>query len=142
MTLDEAIQHAEEVADKCALTDGNILCENDHRQLAEWLTDYKRLLEQEPCEDAISRQAVLDMMQMRMSGKELYKVVYELPSVNPQPKTGHCKDCKWWKDSDGVYRRGVRAESSCPFNTKEIYDGDAYCYRFEPQKSEEENDIG
>ena len=91
MTLDEAIQHAEEVADKCALTDGNILCENDHRQLAEWLTDYKRLLEQEPCEDAISRQAVLDMMQMRMSGKELYKAVYELPSVNPQPKTGHWK---------------------------------------------------
>lgn len=44
------------------------------------------LLEQEPCDNAVSRQAVLDMMQMRMSGKELYKAVYELPPVNPQPK--------------------------------------------------------
>lgn len=51
-----------------------------------------------------------------------------------EPKTGHCKDCRWWKDKDGVYRRGIGAESSCPFNTKEIYDGDAYCYRFEPQE--------
>lgn len=44
-----------------------------------------KALKQEPCEDAISRQAVLDMMQMRMSGKELYKAVYDLPPVNPQP---------------------------------------------------------
>lgn len=43
---------------------------------------------QAPCEDAISRQAVLDMMQMRMGGKELYKAVYDLPPVTPQPKTG------------------------------------------------------
>lgn len=39
MTLDEAIKHTEEVAngkcDKCA---------EEHRQLAEWLKDYKRLL--------------------------------------------------------------------------------------------------
>lgn len=45
MTIDEAILHAEEVADKCALTDGNIRCENEHRQLAEWLKDYKRMRE-------------------------------------------------------------------------------------------------
>ena len=43
-----------------------------------------KVLEQQPCEDAISRQAVLDMMQMRMSGKELYKAVYDLPPVKPQ----------------------------------------------------------
>lgn len=51
-------------------------------------------LEQEPCEDAISRQAVLDMMQMRMGGKELYMAVYDLPSVTPKQKAGkwieHC----------------------------------------------------
>lgn len=47
MTLDEAILHAEEVADRCAVTDGNIQCENEHRQLAEWLKDYKRLLNKE-----------------------------------------------------------------------------------------------
>lgn len=54
MTLEEAIKHAEEVAEKneavvrikgeyapsCAK------CAEEHRQLAEWLKDYKRLKEQ------------------------------------------------------------------------------------------------
>lgn len=37
MSLEEAIIHAEEVEDRCAVTDGNIQCENEHRQLASWL---------------------------------------------------------------------------------------------------------
>ena len=37
MTLEEAIIHAEAVADRYAVTDGNIKCEMEHRQLAEWL---------------------------------------------------------------------------------------------------------
>ena len=41
----------------------------------------------EPCEDAISRQAVLDLMQIKMGGKELYKAVYDLPPVKQEPKT-------------------------------------------------------
>jgi hypothetical protein len=61
MTLEEAILHAEEVADEkkeeaCNLYDAKnyeesrecIWCADEHRQLAEWLKDYKRLLEQEP----------------------------------------------------------------------------------------------
>lgn len=48
----------------------------------------------------------------------------------------HCKDCKQWKDSDGVYRRGVGAESSCPINHKEVYEGNGYCFLFEPQEKE------
>ena len=68
MTLDEAIKHAEEVAEskekqvkngdweKDSLTERNcIKCAGEHRQLAEWLKDYKRLLEQEPCDDATLR---------------------------------------------------------------------------------------
>ena len=90
-------------------------------------------LDQEPCEDAISRQAVLDMMQMRISGKELYKAVYELPLVNPT-KTGRCEDCKWWRDSDGTYCRGSHAESQCPINRREVFEGNGYCYMFEPQE--------
>ena len=51
MTLDEAIKHAEEVAEEH--TKYNIYggfescdeCAEEHRQLAEWLKDYKRLLE-------------------------------------------------------------------------------------------------
>ena len=46
MTLEEAIIHAEEVAERCAVTDGNIKCESEHRQLAEWLKELKQLKEQ------------------------------------------------------------------------------------------------
>lgn len=67
MTLDDAIKHAEEVAEekqnkadnlkqckdygnpKSTITSGVVECEtcaDEHRQLAEWLKDYKRLIEQ------------------------------------------------------------------------------------------------
>ena len=104
MTLDEAIKHTEEVANAnerlcetvrpaMQLSDYG-KCAEEHRQFAEWLKDYKRLLEQEQ-------------------------------------KTGHCKDCKWWKDSDGAFRRGIGAESQCPMNRVE-----GYCYMFEPREQE------
>lgn len=57
MKLEEAIKHCEEVAilneNTCkAKPDSNLKkykkCAEEHRQLAEWLKDYKRLLEQEP----------------------------------------------------------------------------------------------
>ena len=65
MTLDEAIKHAEEVAEEKLNNAINIRnkmksetalenakecekCADEHRQLAEWLKDYKRLKEQEP----------------------------------------------------------------------------------------------
>lgn len=41
MTLDEAIIHAEEVADRCDVTDGDCKCAAEHRQLAEWLRELK-----------------------------------------------------------------------------------------------------
>lgn len=41
MTLDEAIIHAEEVADRCEVTDGDCKCAAEHRQLAEWLKELK-----------------------------------------------------------------------------------------------------
>ena len=121
MTLDEAIKHAEEVAEtkekqikredweKGSLTEEScIACAEEHRQLAEWLKDYKRLLEQEP-------------------------------------KTGYCKDCKYFEyDSvakvDGIplivaheicNKRGDGCKS------KE----DGYCFLFEPQESETWNGI-
>lgn len=59
-------------------------------------------LEQEPCEDAISRQAVLDGLasiakakaksdaQKSLMGRVMFFTEH-LPSVTPQPKTGHWK---------------------------------------------------
>ena len=64
MTIDKAIKHAEEVAEEKEKQAWESQlqeeyekikpckkCAEEHRQLAEWLKDYKRLLEQEPCED-------------------------------------------------------------------------------------------
>ena len=71
MTLDEAIKHCEEVAkqnetqadrwkeeggEKWGKVTACRECANDHRQLAEWLKDYKRLLEQTrwiPCSERL-----------------------------------------------------------------------------------------
>ncbi len=115
MTLDEAITHCEEVAEEkdksvelCravkATEDLITKCEDcaeEHRQLAEWLKDYKRLLEQEP-------------------------------------KTGHCKDCKYF-EYDSVARVDgiplIVAHEICNkwgdgCKTKE----DGYCFLFEPQE--------
>lgn len=63
-----------------------------------------KALEQEPCKDAVSRQAVLDFMQIKMGGKELYKAVYEMPSVRPMHKKG-----KWIKSDIG----GAKVCSIC-----------------------------
>ena len=103
MTLDEAIKHWEEKTEalyKAIPCDGCVFneCANEHRQLAEWLKDYKRLLEQEPCENAISRQSVLDATVKKNSiwnsitnskGENLEEIISQLPPVTPQQKTGH-----------------------------------------------------
>ena len=41
MTLEEAIIHAEEVVDRCEVTDGDRACAEEHRQLAKWLRELK-----------------------------------------------------------------------------------------------------
>ena len=105
-----------------------------------------KALEQEYCEDCISRQAVHDMIENAPIKPEdkwfnwmqkLCNRLAELPSVIPQPKIGHCKDCKWWKDSDGSYNRGIGAESQCPMNRIEVFEGTGYCFLYEPHESEE-----
>lgn len=61
---------------------------------------YGKLLKQEPCEDAISRQAVIDTIESWLSCDDynaaerhimraVQSVLYDSPSVMPQPKTGH-----------------------------------------------------
>lgn len=93
-------------------------------------------------DDYISREAVLDLIaDYDLSMGQVVRGIHALPSVTPQePKTGHCKDCKWWKDSDGAYRRGIGAESQCPINSKEVFEGNGYCYMFEPQESEDDEE--
>ena len=86
--------------------------------------------------DMISRQAVKEQMikyGFHAPDMTVTESVEDLPSVN-STKTGHCKDCKWWRDSDGLYRRGCHAESQCPINSREVFEGNGYCYMFEPQE--------
>lgn len=56
-----------------------------------------KALEQEPCEDCVSRQAVLDAIaanciwenEYNLTSSRIEKAVEGLPSVDPQPKTGY-----------------------------------------------------
>ena len=104
MTLDEAIKHAEEVAEKFEglheryenMDEDRLLfrveenecknCAKEHRQLANWLKELKQLREQKPCEDCISREALLDKKwDVPYEGKYIQVVdvgdIKELPSV-------------------------------------------------------------
>ena len=42
LDLESAIIHAEEVVDRCEVTDGDRACAEAHRQLAEWLKILKK----------------------------------------------------------------------------------------------------
>lgn len=106
MDLESAIRHAEEVAQEnygkateyqyqCNELSKCLKCGDEHMQLAEWLKDYKRLKEQEPCEDAISRDAVEEIINdiRDCISVEGYWAILErlkkLPPVKPQEPTGH-----------------------------------------------------
>ena len=96
--------------------------------------------------DLISRQAAIDAHYEYCNkhpdaGFPVWslKILKDLPSAQPevlaygegelsaQPEIVLCKDCKHWKDSDGVYRRGIGAESKCPVNIRAVYEGNFYC---------------
>ena len=61
MTLDQAIDRYSNNAEY-ERRNGSLHGCMEFKQLAEWLKDYKRLLEQQPCEDTISRQAALNSL--------------------------------------------------------------------------------
>lgn len=63
--------------------------------------------------------------------QELYKQhaewLRELAERRKEPEIIFCHECKHWKDSDGVYRRGISAESKCPVNSRQVYEGTFFC---------------
>lgn len=116
----------------------------------EWYKLFVEKLEQEPSGDAISRQAVLELVNKgymglyaRQTDIEIMKdKINDLPPINPQEqKTGHCKDCKYFEyDSvakvDGIplivaHEICSRWGDGC--KTKE----DGYCFLFEPRERSE-----
>lgn len=87
-------------------------------RISEALDKAIEALEQESCEDCISRQAMLDMATTiqtdDFSGNEIIEVVTveeikELPSVTPQPKVG-----RWINHSDDLFpEESTRKCSEC-----------------------------
>ena len=64
---------------------------DEMRDLVEFLTTLK----QEPCEDAINRQAAIDacLNGWNKDYKEIVEEIRILPPVTPQPKQQPCEDC-------------------------------------------------
>lgn len=107
MTLDEAIKRFNNNAEH-ERSHGSLQGCLEFRQLAEWLTELKELKEQtKPCEDCISRQEAINAIdRLYLDGESAqgftadanedcligkYKAIEildELPSVQPEPKTG------------------------------------------------------
>ena len=111
MTREEAYDYAMRA---CESTWNNKVC-----------ADIRKALEQEPCEDCISRQAVLDM-QYRIDDSETLSTrdvvnvddIEDLPPVKPQPKTGHwietdSDDSCWYMCSE-CHRRTDDKSDYCP----------------------------
>ena len=112
MTLDEAIKHAEEVADVCefeaskydmtdayesyvACQDGN--CAKEHRQLAEWLKELKQLREQELCEDIEIPNGATngDMIKTMFPNIEIEGIGGEIKCIAAQNGTSYFA-LDWW----------------------------------------------
>lgn len=104
------------------------------------------LMKIEPCEDAISRQAVLDLIEHYNSdglgalfygydeGLKFTKAVNKLPPVNPQePKTGH-----WMHDGSHWKNRFICSECGYKlFDEPTNYCPNCGCAMVEPQESED-----
>lgn len=91
---------------------------------------WEKYVEQKPCEDAISRQAVLDIVDSYSESQSNVKDVTQdiisdivaLPPVTPQPKTGHwinidggveCDKCGKWYPHALIAKNEIKFCSEC-----------------------------
>lgn len=119
ITLDEAIKHCKEVAEKneemCRVKElmGLGLQNTEmmkyartHKQLAEWLTELKQFKEQEPCEDVVSREEAIRVLKENCSHWDTNVMLIDiatdllkkLPSVTPKRKVG-----EWIKKNNDYF---------------------------------------
>ena len=130
MTLDEAIRHAEEVAEYDCYNDDQRKCADEHRQLAEWLRELKRLRESATDTDTISRRAAVEAVNELTYPSSLVDVkrkLVELPSAQPDAEKYEYHydhtDCIWYRPE---------ARNRCPVTCAQYRDGwnDAMNYIF------------
>ena len=98
MTLEEAIIHAEEVVDRCEVTDGDRACAEAHRQLAEWLRELQETRKER------------DYWQEKAHSYE--QTIFKLTdAISKQPEIIRCGECVYY-DPPHVENEGVRYEYS------------------------------
>lgn len=123
MTREELKRHCKKQVENCEMW-AKCKGEEPHGKVYEEHKLILELLEQEPCEDAISRQAVINgidnyIEKVQSTGakddfisfEEL--VVKALPPVTPQPKTGHWISHKEHCENLGVMPSGLGAYKWC-----------------------------
>jgi hypothetical protein len=115
-------------------------------EIIENLEAISKALEQEPCDNAVSRQAVIDIVDSYSDSQsnvedvtqDIISDIVALPPVNPQPKTGH-----WILTNDDDYEYCTCSE--CGYQNGENwmigsqikYCQECGCRMVEPQESEE-----
>lgn len=102
MTREELKYHCETEIAKCELWLHN---DNEKLNNSKIYQEHKLVLEllhQEPCEDAVSREAALKAIEGKEYKFQVYEAIEKLPSVTPKQRTG-----KWiFNDNQGVQAVG------------------------------------
>ena len=112
MTLEEAIIHAEEVVDRCEVTDGDRACAEAHRQLAEWLRELQETRKER------------DYWQEKAHSYE--QTIFKLTdAISKQPEIIHCGECELKIECCRNIRSGGRKDDdfcSCGRRAERITD--------------------
>ena len=94
---------------------------------------------QEPCDDVVSRQAVLEIAKQHTLTND-YLAIQNLPSVRPQEQIGHWKrismdryttHAQYWYECDKCGEHNLGNTDFCPY---------CGCRMVDPQESEVRND--
>ena len=86
----------------------------------------------EPCEDAISRQAVLDAIRKSRFLVDAKQIIDDLPSVTPKQKMGH-----WINYQKNIWIYAQCSECGTVHDTKTNYCPNCGAKMVEPQESED-----
>ena len=133
MTREEAVDYNKNLKMYMKISDKNNPCKFlEENYIA--LDMAIKALEQQRCEDCISRQAVLDTIselnaisfyEAQEDSKECYyeirDAIKQLPFVTPQPKIGRWIDIQYFKADDTYYR------PKCPFCSIEPKEYSNFC---------------
>jgi hypothetical protein len=90
----------------------------------------RKLIDEQPTiQPEITHEQAVEYLQSTgwMREHDLQMMLDGVHRLTVQPEIVRCKDCKHWKDSDGVFRRGTGAESKCPLNLHQVYEGTFFC---------------